>query len=291
MRDYTADNITEAVVKEYASKTSDPRMQRIITSLITHMHAFVKDVELTEAEWFAGIQFLTDTGKMCDDKRQEFILLSDTLGVSMLVDALSHPKTGLGTESTVLGPFYVENAPEQKNGSSIIRRDLNTRPTLMRGKVTNAEGAPIAGARVDVWQTSANGLYDIQDKDAPEWNLRGRFTTEEDGSYALVSETPVSYSIPTDGPVGRMLDATGRHGMRPAHVHFMLSAAGYRPLTTHIFVKGDEYLDSDAVFATKDSLVADFEECEDATLAEQYGLTIPFTLLEYDFGLMPAAHS
>ena len=266
-------------------------MQRIITSLITHMHAFVKDVELTEAEWFAGIQFLTDTGKMCDDKRQEFILLSDTLGVSMLVDALSHPKTGLGTESTVLGPFYVENAPEQKNGSSIIRRDLSARPTLMRGKVTNAEGAPIAGARVDVWQTSANGLYDIQDKDAPEWNLRGRFTTEEDGSYALVSETPVSYSIPTDGPVGRMLDATGRHGMRPAHVHFMLSAAGYRPLTTHIFVKGDEYLDSDAVFATKDSLVADFEECEDATLAERYGLTTPFTLLEYDFGLMPAAHS
>ncbi len=291
MRDYTADNITEAVVKEYASKTQDPRMRRIITSLIEHMHAFVKEVELTEAEWFAGIQFLTATGKMCDDKRQEFILLSDTLGVSMLVDTLNHPKTGLGTESTVLGPFYVEDAPEQKNGTSVIRRDVDARPTLMRGKVTDAEGAPIAGATVDVWQTSANGLYDIQDQDAPEWNLRGRFTTEADGSYAIISETPVSYSIPTDGPVGHMLDATGRHGMRPAHVHFMLSADGYRPLTTHIFVKGDAYLDSDAVFATKDSLVADFKECEDATLAERYGLTTPFTLLEYDFGLMPAVHS
>ncbi len=291
MRDYTVDNITEAVVKEYASKTSDPRMQHIITSLIKHIHAFVKDVELTEAEWFAGIQFLTDTGKMCDAKRQEFILLSDTLGVSMLVDAINHPKDGLGTESTVLGPFYVEGAPEHKNGESVIRKDIGARPTLIRGKVTDAEGAPIAGATVDVWQTSANGLYDIQDKDAPEWNLRGRFKTGDDGSYALISETPVSYSIPTDGPVGRMLDATGRHGMRPAHVHFMLSADGYRPLTTHIFVKGDNYLDSDAVFATKHSLVADFKECEDAPLAERYGLKTPFTLLEYDFGLMPDARA
>ncbi len=289
MRDYTADNLTEAVVKEYANKTQDPRMQRIITGLIKHLHAFVKDVELTEAEWFAAIQFLTATGKMCDEKRQEFILLSDTLGVSSLVDALNHPKTGLGTESTVLGPFHVEGAPEQENGASIIRRNLGARPTLMRGIVTDATGAPIAGATLDVWQTAANGLYDIQDQDAPEWNLRGRFTTEEDGRYALISETPVSYSIPTDGPVGRMLDATGRHGMRPAHVHFRLSADGYKPLTTHVFVKGDAYLDSDAVFATKDSLVADFKACEDATLAARYGLPTPFTLLEYDFGLMPAA--
>ncbi len=232
----------------------------------------------------AGIQSLTATGKRCDDKRQEFILLSDTLGVFMLVGTLNHPKAGLGTESTVLGPFYVGDAPEQKNGASAIRRDVGARTTLMRGRVTDAAGAPIAGATVDVWQTSANGLYGIQDQDAPERNLRGGFTTEADGSYALISETPVSYSIPTDGPVGRMLDATGRHGMRPAHVPFMLSADGYKPLTTHIFVKGDAYPDSEP---PRYPLVADFQECKAATGCERYDLTTPFTLLEYDFGLMP----
>lgn len=286
MRDYTVDNITEAVVKEYSSKTPDPRMRKIITSFIEHMHAFVKDVELTEAEWFEGVQFLTDTGQMCDEKRQEFILLSDTLGVSMLVDAVNHPKGGMGTESTVLGPFHVEGAPKQENGTSIIRRDIGVAPTLIMGKVTDAGGESIMGATVDVWQTSANGLYDIQDKDAPEWNLRGRFSTAPDGSYALVSETPVSYSIPTDGPVGRMLEATGRHGMRPAHVHFIVSADGYKSVTTHVFVSGDKYIDSDAVFATKQSLVAEFNQCDDEDLAERYGLTTPFTLLQYDFGLM-----
>jgi len=289
MRDFSVDNLTEAVREEYGAKCPDARTREIITRLIEHLHAFVKDVELTEAEWFEGIKFLTDTGKKCDDQRQEFILLSDVLGVSMLVDAINHPKGGLGTESTVLGPFYVEGAPQRGNGESIILRDTGARPTLVTGKVRDKDGEPIAGATVDVWQTAANGLYDIQDPEAPDWNLRGKFTTGADGSYAFITEQPVSYSVPSDGPVGRLLRASGRHSMRPAHIHFIVSAPGHEPVTTHVFVQGDEYLDSDAVFATKDALVAEFVDSTDAALAAEYGLQTPFTHLAFDFGLMPAA--
>ncbi len=288
MRDFSIDNLTETVLEEYTGKTADPRTREILGSLIRHLHAFVKEVELTEAEWFEGIGFLTATGQKCDDKRQEFILLSDVLGVSMLVDAINHPKGGLGTESTVLGPFYVEGAPRRANGESIILRDVGAQPTLVTGRVTDADGKPLAGALVDVWQTSANGMYDIQDSAAPEWNLRGCFSTDADGGYAFITETPVSYSIPDDGPVGRLMKASGRHTMRPAHVHFRVSADGYAPLTTHVFVAGDEYLDSDAVFATKNSLVAQFDHSEDEALASRYGLQTPFTHMQYDFGLVPA---
>lgn len=288
MKDFTVDNLTDEVIKAYQSQTEDPRLRQIFGSMIQHLHNFVKDVELTEGEWFKAIEFLTATGKQCDDKRQEFILLSDTLGVSMLVDAINHPKGGAGTESTVLGPFYVPDAPSMPFGGDIRRRRLDhAEPCLVRGTVTDAAGGPLAAATVDVWQTSANGKYDVQDDAAPEWNLRGRFITQDDGSFALITEKPVSYSVPNDGPVGELLRAAGRHAYRPAHLHFMVSADGYEPLTTHIFVEGDPYLDSDAVFATKASLVGNFEDCEDAGLAREFDLQTPFSSLEFDFGLMP----
>ena len=289
MKDFTVDNLTDEVVKAYQSNTQDPRTREVLGSLIRHLHAFVKDVELTEAEWFKAIQFLTATGHKSDDKRQEFILLSDTLGVSMLVDAINHPKGGAGTESTVLGPFYVPDAPDMNYGGDIRRQQLDeATPCLVRGKVTDADGKPLAGATVDVWQTAANGKYDIQDEAAPEWNLRGRFSTRDDGGYALVTEKPVSYSVPDDGPVGEMLRAAGRHAFRPAHLHFIVSAEGYEPLTTHIFVDGDEYLDSDAVFATKASLIGNFSDSDDVELASEFSLPTPFSSLEFDFGLMAA---
>ena len=288
MKDFTADNLTDEVIKAYTANSQSPRLKTIFGSLIKHMHAFVKDVELTEAEWFETIQFLTARGKKCDDKRQEFILLSDTLGVSMLVDTINHPKGGTGTESTVLGPFYVPGAPDMPAGGDVRVRHLDDAETcLVTGRVTDDKGNAIPGATVDVWQTSANALYDVQDADAPEWNLRGRFKTSDAGEYALLTEKPVSYSVPEDGPVGRMLDAAGRHAFRPAHIHFIVDADGYEPLTTHVFVKGDKYLDSDAVFATKTSLVGEFNVCTDGTVGAQYGIETPFTRLEFDFGLMP----
>ena len=287
MRDFTIDNLTDIVLEEYGSKTEDPRSRQIITSLITHLHAFVKDVELTEEEWFKAIMFLTATGQICDDKRQEFILLSDVLGVSMLVDAINHPKSGKGTESTVLGPFYVPGAPEYEHGASIIKQQYGGEVALVQGKVTDPDGAPITGAKLDVWQTAANGAYDVQDTTMPENNMRGVFSTDEQGNYAFVTEKPLSYSIPTDGPVGDLLRTSSRHGMRPAHIHFIVSADGYEPLTTHVFSDGDEYLDSDAVFATKSSLIGYYEKSDDADLAARYNLPVPFSHLQFDMGLMP----
>lgn len=287
MKDFTVENLTEEVIKAYSARPTSPRMKQIFTALITHLHGFVKDVELTEAEWFAAIQFLTDTGKKCDDKRQEFILLSDTLGVSMLVDAINHPKGGAGTESTVLGPFFVPGAPDLRHGADIRRRHLDEAVTcLVSGRVTDQTGKPLVGATLEVWQTAANGFYDVQDPSAPEWNLRGRFTTDAHGEYALVTEQPVSYPVPTDGPVGRMLDAAGRHAFRPAHLHFMVKAQGCEPLVTHVFVQGDQYLDSDAVFATKESLVGEFTRSNDTAEAQRFGIKVPYSKLVFDFGLM-----
>ncbi|MDA0823622.1 MAG: intradiol ring-cleavage dioxygenase [Proteobacteria bacterium] len=285
MKDFTLENLTDAVVEAYTTNAASPRQAQIIGSLVRHLHAFAKDVELTEAEWFEGIQFLTATGKKCDDKRQEFILLSDTLGLSMVVDAINHPKGGLGTESTVLGPFYVEGSPIVESGANIIKRDIGGEVVLVTGKVTDAAGKPLAGATLEVWQTANNQLYDVQDPDAPEWNLRATIKAKDDGAFSFVSEKPTSYPVPTDGPVGQLLAAGGRHAFRPAHLHFMVKAPGHETLTTHIFADGDPYLDSDAVFATKAALVAKFELSEDATLAAKYGLKVPFTTMHYEFGL------
>lgn len=264
----------------------NPRLKRIMTSLITHLHAFVRDVELTEEEWFQGIQFLTRTGQMCDDRRQEFILLSDTLGVSMLVDAINHRTNGVATASTVLGPFYREGAAELPYGAS-ISQDGRGEPAVLMGRVLSTDGTPIAGAVLDVWEANEQGLYEQQDPNQPEMNLRGRFRTNDEGRYKIVAIKPVSYSIPDDGPVGQMLRALGRHPYRPAHIHFIVSAPGHRTLVTHLFVEGDPYLESDVVFGTKESLVVPFVLNESTEEAAQHGVRAPFWMVHYDFVLMP----
>jgi hydroxyquinol 1,2-dioxygenase len=278
--------ITESVLHSL-EQTPDPRLKTIMASLIRHLHDFVREVELTEAEWFQAIQFLTRVGQMCDDRRQEFILLSDTLGVSMLVDAINHRAEGGATESTVLGPFYRPDARELPAGGS-ISLDGRGEPAVVSGSVLSTDGTPIAGALLDVWEGNEDGLYEQQDPGQPDMNLRGRFRTDAEGRYAIVAMKPVSYPVPDDGPVGEMLRAIGRHPYRPAHIHFIVSADGHLPLTTHLFAKGDPYLDSDAVFGTKDSLIVDFVGNDSAEAAAAYGVQPPFYTVEYDFVLTPA---
>jgi hydroxyquinol 1,2-dioxygenase len=266
--------------------TPDPRLLEIMTALVTHLHEFASEVRLTETEWAAGIGFLTEIGQMCDDKRQEFILASDTLGLSMLVDLLSHDASSGATESTVLGPFYVPGSPDRPNGSSTAERPSGD-PALVSGRVLDADGAPIAGARVDVWQNGADMLYTVQDPDAPPTNLRGVFTTEADGSFSFIGVRPLDYPVPDDGPVGRMLAAVGRHPWRAAHLHLIVSADGYRPVTTHLFDDGSSYLDSDAVFGVKPSLIKHFEPHAVAESARPAGVSDDqiWYSVEHDFVL------
>ena len=283
----TEDDITNEVLRRFEA-TPDARLRQVMQSLVRHLHAFVKDVELTEAEWFAAIQFLTDTGHMCDDKRQEFILLSDTLGVSMVVDLINHRKPEGATESTVFGPFHRDGAPELPAGGNIAPRDTAGMPAVITGRVLDLNGQPIAGARLDVWQADSSGRYDSQYADSSELHMRGRFRTGADGRYVVRTVRPVYYAIPTDGPVGRMLRATNRHPWRPAHVHFVVSADGYEPVTTHLFDDVDPYLDSDTVFAVKDSLICTFlqHDTRDET-AERLGIAPPFCTAHFDFVLKP----
>lgn len=286
MSDNSEAQITANVLKSLEGAAS-PRLKQIMTSLITHLHAFVREVELTEEEWLQGIQFLTRTGQMCDDRRQEFILLSDTLGVSMLVDAINHRMDGAATASTVLGPFYREGAAELPYGAS-ISQDGRGEPAVLMGRVLGSDGTPIPGATLDVWETNEEGLYEQQDPDQPEMNLRGRFRTDAEGRYKIRAIKPVSYPIPDDGPVGQMLRSLGRHPYRPAHIHFIVSAPGYRSVVTHLFVEGDPYLDSDAVFGTKESLVVPFVPNTSEAEAAIHGVSVPFSTVTYDFVLSPA---
>jgi len=283
----TADDITAEVIRRLEA-TPNPRLREITMSLVSHLHAFVKDVELTEAEWFEGIRFLTDTGHMCDDKRQEFILLSDTLGVSMVVDLITHRRRDGATESTVFGPFHRGGAPELPLGGNIAPRDAGM-PTFVDGCVRDVGGHPIASALLDVWQTDSAGLYDSQTATPADLHMRGIFRTNEDGRYLIRTVRPVHYQIPSDGPVGRLLRATGRHPWRPAHIHFVVSADGYEPVTTHIFDAIDPYLKSDAVFAVKDSLICEFvEHTVDDEDARRLGAATPFCLARFDFVLQRA---
>src|SRR6266478_540543 len=287
-RNTTEDDITAEALQRFAG-TQDPRLRQIILGLIRHLHDFVKEVELTEAEWFQAIGILTEAGRMCSDKRQEFILFSDTLGVSMVVDLLSHRKPDGATESTVFGPFHRLGAPELPAGGNIAHLDKKGTPTLVSGRVLDLDGKPIAGALLDVWQAQSSGLYDSQDEGLNELHMRGKFRTDAEGRYLVRTVRPVNYPTPSDGPVGRMLRATGRHPWRPAHIHFVVSAEGYEPVTTHIFDRTDEYLGSDAVFAVKDTLICDFTKHEkpDAE-AKRLGITGPYYTAEFYFRLTPA---
>ncbi|MGZ4396262.1 MAG: dioxygenase family protein, partial [Gaiellaceae bacterium] len=249
-------DITSAAVASFEG-AGDPRLRELALSLTRHLHAFAAEVGLTQDEWEAGIRILTDTGHVTDERRQEFILWSDALGLSMLVDALANPLPDGATESTVLGPFYVPGSPLRAYGENLAAEPAG-HPAWVHGRVLHLDGAGIEGAELDVWQNGDNRLYAVQDPEAPEDHLRGRFRTRPDGAYAFLAVRPVPYTIPSDGPVGAMLDATGRHPWRPAHIHMIVRAPGYRTVATHIFDAASDYLDSDAVFAVKPSLVRDF---------------------------------
>jgi len=255
--DFTEETAADAVVESFAA-TSDPRLRELLSSLVRHLHAFVRDTEPTVAEWERAIEFLTATGHKCDSERQEFILLSDVLGISMLVETINNRKTAGATESTVLGPFHMVASPRRALGDTI---DLvGTGPQcVLAGRVLSADGTPLPGAVLDVWQANDQGFYDVQQPDVqPPGNGRGLFTADQDGRYWFRTIVPTHYPIPTDGPVGTLLEATKRHPYRPAHIHFIVTAPGHRPLTTHIFVAGSAYIESDAVFAVKKSLITEF---------------------------------
>jgi len=253
-----AQDLTANVIASGEGASSE-RLRFLYIKLVEHLHAFVREVELTPEEWLAGIRFLTATGQKCDDVRQEFILLSDTLGVSMLVDSLASRVASAGTESTVLGPFFTTDAPDVARGDEIARLRKGI-PLAVTGSVRDPEGTPIANAAIEVWEVDGDGLYDVQYADRTVPDCRARVHTSADGTFAFGATLPVSYSIPGDGPVGAMLAALGRHTMRPAHMHFALGAPGFVPLTTAIYVNGDPYIDSDAVFGVKASLVGDYVE-------------------------------
>jgi hydroxyquinol 1,2-dioxygenase len=276
----TPTDITCTVVASF-DRCESERLRRVMHSLVLHLHAFATEVELTQAEWEAGIRILTETGHITDDRRQEFILWSDALGMSMLVDALEHTAPHGATESTVLGPFYVPGAALREFGASIAEEPAGE-PAWVHGYVRDMHGKPIVGAELDVWQNGDDRLYAVQNPAAPEHHLRGRFRTRADGSYAFLAVRPVPYTIPDDGPVGRMLAATERHPWRPAHIHMIVRAPGFRTVATHIFDAGSEYLDSDAVFAVKPSLLRQFVRRSADDPERPVGVTGPWWSVEND---------
>jgi hydroxyquinol 1,2-dioxygenase len=283
MRNIDEDTITQAVIARHAD-ASDERLREIMTSLVQHLHAFTREVRLTEAEWFRGIEFLTRTGQICSDRRQEFVLLSDTLGLSTLVTALNHKMPKGCTEATVFGPYHVDGSPHVAHGDDVAH-GAKGEPCFVRGRVRSLDGTPIAGAEVQVWQADANGFYDVQDPDLKDLRARGVLTSGTDGRFHFRSILPEPYPIPDDGPVGGMLKALGRHPWRPAHLHFMITAPGYQRLVTHVFREGGQYLDSDAAFGVRSSLVAEWVRHEAGRTPDGGTSPVPFHTLDFDFVL------
>jgi hydroxyquinol 1,2-dioxygenase len=280
--------ITDAVLQSFAS-APDPRVRAVLHQLIAHLHAFVRDARLTSGEWHAAIDFLTRTGHMSSATRQEFILLSDVLGVSMLVDAINHPDHAGATETTVLGPFYVGEHRLTPHGTDLAA-DAPGERLFVDARVTDVAGQPIDGAQIDVWHADGTGLYDSQKPgytlDAPA--MRARFASDAAGRFTFRTIVPCSYPIPTDGPVGELLRAGNRHAMRPAHIHFLLRAPGFETLVTHVFVAGGDYLDSDAVFGVKPSLVARLEPHDEPTWPDGTPAPARWQRLAFEFAMKRA---
>jgi catechol 1,2-dioxygenase/hydroxyquinol 1,2-dioxygenase len=283
---HDAGSVTDEVVASF-EQSPDRRLAECLQILARHLHAAAREMRPTVQEWETAVAFLTRTGQACDETRQEFILLSDVLGISSLVETLNHEGRKETTESTVLGPFHMIASPTRALGESIDELDKPDR-CLVAGRVLTPAGDPLRGAVVDVWQADENGFYDVQVPDRqPRGNGRGLFATDAEGRFWFTTIVPSHYPIPTDGPVGALLAATNRHPYRPAHIHFIAEAPGFESLTTHMFVKGSPYLDSDAVFAVKKSLVRPFVPVHDAAQAERLGLPSPFLRAEIDLVLEP----
>lgn len=293
LRFLTEENSVATVNARMGSGVS-PRMKLIMSAIVKHIHALTKEVEPTHDEWQQAIDFLTAVGHKCTDWRQEFILLSDILGVSMLVEIINSRRPSGATENTVLGPFYVPEAPRYQNGENICLDGKGDR-LIVKGRVTDLEGNPIPGALVDVWQTNNDGFYDVQQKGIqPDWNLRGVFTAEEDGTYWYRSTKPRFYPIPDDGPVGQLLGQLDRHPNRAAHIHFIVSAPGYDPVITHIFPDDCPYLNEDTVFGVRETLISKFQELrssEDAEKLISHNIDefLPCFFVNWDFVLTPHA--
>ena len=289
-KDLGPESLTEAVIDSFKD-TADPRLKAILESLTRNLHNFVRQVSPSISEWEAAINFLTATGRKCDDVRQEFILLSDVLGVSMLVETINDQETPDATDSTVLGPFHMVESPERHLGDNISSESEGD-VCVVRGRVLSVTGLPIPNARIDVWQANTTGFYDVQQPGIQSvGNGRGLFRTDENGAFHFRSVVPSFYPIPTDGPVGGLLKASGRHPYRPAHIHFIVTAAGFKELTTHIFIGGSEYIDSDAVFAVKESLIKSFTPNEDPAAAAEFGVDSPFIEGVIDILLHPESQS
>jgi hydroxyquinol 1,2-dioxygenase len=296
MSEYNQDKLTQDVIDAF-SKTPDPRLRQIMTALVKHIHAFAREVDLTPEEWLAGIRFLTATGQISTEKRPEFILLSDTLGLSMMVVSLAQARASgkakgatPATEATVEGPFYWPGAPDLALGTD-IGEGVPGEPTLYMGRVTDCDGKPLAGALLDVWSGDGDGKYDVQLSDEPTMKARGRFRTDAEGRYWFWSIRPAYYPVPDDGPVGGMMRITQRSIYRPGHIHMQVSAPGHVMLTTHIFVGGSPYIDEDAVFGKRDSLVVDFDKHPPGKAVDGREMKVPYHSASFDFRLAPALAS
>jgi len=289
MRNVTSDNITDTFLG-YFGKDTDPRLHEIMTSLAKHLHAFAIETKLTHAEWEKGLDILRSAGQITTPERDEFVLLSDVMGLSSLVDMMNSSEGG--TNSSVLGPFHISNSPAMEMGAD-LRGDTEGELILVAGSVLDLQGKPIAGATLDIWQTAPNGLYSSQDPDQDTYNFHAMFTTGEDGRYSFTTVRPVSYTVPTDGPVGELLNATGRHPWRPSHLHYIIKAAGFRTLVTEVFPDDDPYLDQDTVFGVRDDLVMSYVQQEQGSFPET-GFVLsgkvnePYSRVDFDLILSPA---
>ena len=287
MPQFNDTELTAAVVRSF-EETPDPRVKFLMEELVKSLHDFVRKTDLTFDEWGSAIDFLTRVGQKCTPTRQEFILLSDVLGVSMLVDAVNHRERDGATETTVLGPFYVGEHKPMPHGAD-ISANLTGERMFVKGRVTDLKGKPLAGVPVDVWHADDDGYYDTQrpmyETEGP--SMRARFITDADGRFFFRTILPCSYPIPTDGPVGEMILQVRRHPNRPAHIHFLVAAPGHEPLITHVFIEGDKYLDTDVVFGVKDDLISKVEKRSDPVMPDGKPAAAPWHLMTYDFGVKP----
>ncbi len=283
----TEENITDLAVQRWGT-ARDPRTAELMTALVRHLHDFAREVRLTEAEWMAAIQWLKRTGQISDDKREEFILTSDVVGLSMLVVQMNHRLDPRATPATVLGPFHIEGSPELEFGAD-MSQGLSGTPLVLHGTVKDLEGNPVPGAVLDLWQADNEGLYESQHADVDEARLRAKYTTREDGSYCVRTVAPLGYTIPMDGPVGELISQTEISHFRPAHVHFLLNVPGFEPLITHLFEEGADYLDSDVVFGVKEELVVRYEKREPGETPDGGTIDEPWFEARYDFVLQPQA--